>query len=173
MVKFDKDMDLNKVALDMSKLSEVATVEYNQVIKRGYDTTKKAKGLNRATREAIQTLGSQTQTENMKLQWGIGNDGSVVTGAVTGYDVNCVPAWEKCQGDPSIIVAVVDEGVMYNHEDLANNMWINPAETFGSDEDADGNGYAGDKYGYNFVAGMVIFHILKREIRDMRPTWLE
>lgn len=153
VVKFDKDMDLNKVALDMSKLSEVATVEYNQVIKRGYDTTKKAKGLNRATREAIQTLGSQTQTENMKLQWGIGNDGSVVTGAVTGYDVNCVPAWEKCQGDPSIIVAVVDEGVMYNHEDLANNMWINPAETFGSDEDADGNGYAGDKYGYNFVAG--------------------
>lgn len=50
-------------------------------------------------------------------------------------------------------MAVVDEGVMYNHEDLANNMWINPAETFGSDEDADGNGYAGDKYGYNFVAG--------------------
>lgn len=97
MVKFDKDMDLNKVALDMSKLSEVATVEYNQVIKRGYDTTKKAKGLNRATREAIQTLGSQTQTENMKLQWGIGNDGSVVTGAVTGYDVNCVPAWENAR----------------------------------------------------------------------------
>lgn len=71
VVKFDKDMDLNKVALDMSKLSEVATVEYNQVIKRGYDTTKKAKGLNSATREAIQTLGSQTQTENMKLQWGL------------------------------------------------------------------------------------------------------
>lgn len=153
VVKFDKDMDLNKVALDMSKLSEVATVEYNQVIKRGYDTTKKAKGLNSATREAIQTLGSQTQTENMKLQWGIGNDGTVVAGAVTGYDVNCVPAWEKCQGDPSIIVAVVDEGVMYNHEDLVNNMWKNQAETFGSDEDADGNGYAGDKYGYNFVAG--------------------
>ena len=61
VVKFDKDMDLNKVALDMSKLSEVATVEYNQVIKRDYDTTKKAKGLNRATREAIQTLGSQTR----------------------------------------------------------------------------------------------------------------
>lgn len=70
-------------------------------------------------------------------------------------------------------MAVVDEGVMYNHEDLANNMWINPAETFGSDEDADGNGYAGDKYGYNLLQGMVIFHILKREIRDMRPTWLE
>lgn len=43
-MKFDKDMDLNKVALDMSKLSEVATVEYNQVIKRGYDTTKKRRG---------------------------------------------------------------------------------------------------------------------------------
>ena len=63
---------------------------------------------------------------------------------------------------------------MYKHEDLANNMWINPAETFGSDEDADGNGYAGDKYGYNFVCREWSYFIrLKQEIQDMRPTWLE
>ena len=30
-------------------------------------------------------------------------------------------------------------------------MWVNEAETFASKEDADGNGYAGDRYGYNFT----------------------
>lgn len=34
-------------------------------------------------------------------------------------------AWEKCTGDPSIIVAVLDEGVMYTHPDLADNIWVN------------------------------------------------
>lgn len=68
-MKFDKDMDLNKVALDMSKLSEVATVEYDQVIKRGYDTTKKAKGLNSVTKEDF-TIYEQ-QADNMRFQWGL------------------------------------------------------------------------------------------------------
>lgn len=31
---------------------------------------------------------------------------------------NCV------RGDPEIIVAVLDEGVMYTHEDLTANMWV-------------------------------------------------
>lgn len=56
-----------------------------------------------------------------------------------------------CKGDPTIIVAVLDEGVMWNHPDLIGNMWTNEAEEIGSTEDKDGNGYKGDRYGYNFV----------------------
>ena len=41
------------------------------------------------------------------------------------------PHGEFCTGDPSIIVAVMDEGVMYKHEDLAANMWVNQAELNG------------------------------------------
>ena len=70
---------------------------------------------------------------------------------VAGCDVGCENAWEKCTGDPSIIVAVLDEGVMWNHEDLRDNMWVNESEVYCSDEDADGNGYNGDRYGYNFA----------------------
>ena len=80
-------------------------------------------------------------------------------------DVNCEEAWTKCTGDPSIIVAVMDEGVMYDHEDLAANMWTNPNETLGGKEDNDGNGYAGDRHGYNFVTdcGLITYS----DINDM------
>ena len=43
--------------------------------------------------------------------------------------VNALEAWKTCKGDPSIIVAILDEGVMYTHPDLAANMWCNPGES--------------------------------------------
>lgn len=160
LVKFDRDADLKKVAHDMSGLAEVATVQYNRQIKRSYDTSKKPR---MAGNPAVMTRAGVYESFNdpkLSLQWGYSNDGTILNPepgeapgvqAVAGYDVNCKAAWEKCTGDPSIIVAVMDEGVMYCHEDLKANMWTNPQEELGSDEDRDGNGYAGDVHGYNFV----------------------
>ena len=80
----------------------------------------------------------------MKLQWGYINDGTAITAdmeskhgdklvpATPGMDVNCAEAWQLCTGDPTIIVAVLDEGVKYDHPDLAANMWVNEGEVFGS-----------------------------------------
>ena len=94
------------------------------------------------------------------FQWNYNNTGNYAfenqnedypAEATPGCDVDCMNAWQKCTGDPSIIVAVLDEGVMYTHPDLQDNIWVNPNETLGSKMDNDGNGYAGDKYGYNFV----------------------
>lgn len=51
-----------------------------------------------------------------------------------------------------IIVAVVDTGVDYNHEDLKNRMWINSGEVAGNGVDDDGNGYIDDVYGINTLA---------------------
>ena len=69
-----------------------------------------------------------------------------------GADVNLFPAWEITPGRRDIIVAVVDEGVCYEHEDLVDNMWVNEAEANGVEGvDDDGNGYVDDVHGYNFA----------------------
>src|SRR5690606_38602073 len=48
-----------------------------------------------------------------------------------------------------IVVAVVDTGVDYNHEDLKDVMWINPGEIPGNQIDDDNNGYIDDVHGIN------------------------
>jgi subtilisin family serine protease len=58
-------------------------------------------------------------------------------------------AWTKTKGDSSIIVAVVDTGVDYTHNDLKNSMWVNPHEIVNGIDD-DHNGYVDDIYGYDF-----------------------
>ena len=69
-----------------------------------------------------------------------------------GADINLIKAWEKQTGSPNIVVAVIDQGVDVEHEDLAANMWINEAELNGTPgEDSDGNGYIDDVHGFNFV----------------------
>jgi hypothetical protein len=68
-------------------------------------------------------------------------------------DINVKDAWQYCTGDPSIIVAVIDEGVDYTHEDLKANMWVNKGEIADNGIDDDGNGYTDDVHGYNHCAG--------------------
>lgn len=54
-------------------------------------------------------------------------------------------------GSPDVIVAVIDTGVDYNHLDLRNNIWVNPAEIANNGIDDDGNGYVDDIYGWDCV----------------------
>ncbi len=51
----------------------------------------------------------------------------------------------------SIIVAVVDTGVDYKHEDLAAVMWVNKGEVAGNGIDDDNNGYIDDVHGINTI----------------------
>lgn len=53
----------------------------------------------------------------------------------------------------TIIVAVIDGGVDYKHEDLKNVMWHNRGEIPGNKIDDDKNGYVDDVYGWNFIGG--------------------
>ena len=72
--------------------------------------------------------------------------------AVKGADINVVPAWNLTKGNSNVIVAVLDQGVDYEHEDLAANMWVNEAELKGQPGvDDDNNGYIDDIHGYNFI----------------------
>ena len=54
-------------------------------------------------------------------------------------------------GSADVVVAVIDTGVDYNHLDLRNNIWTNPAEIADNGKDDDGNGYVDDIYGWDCV----------------------
>ena len=95
-------------------------------------------------------------------QWHYQNDGSRAN-SIAGSDINLYAAYEKygITGNQDVIVAIVDGGLDYDHEDLAQNMWINEAEMNGTTGvDDDGNGFVDDIYGYNFVSlnGNIIEH---------------
>ena len=81
--------------------------------------------------------------------WGMHNTGQ--SGGTQDADIDAPEAWSVSTGTDTVIVAVIDTGVDYNHEDLAGNMWINEAEYYGTGGfDDDGNGYVDDIYGYDF-----------------------
>lgn len=164
-VKFNKGTDLKTAAERLKQLGEISKVQTNGRIKRAYNTDSKRIYLSdkalqqKPTRSAA---NSEPNDPGFTSQWHYRNLGegnydfenlnNNKVGAKAGCDVNALEAWKTCKGDPSIIVAILDEGVMYTHPDLAANMWCNPGESVqGAQTDGDGNGYEGDLHGYNFV----------------------
>jgi subtilisin family serine protease len=65
--------------------------------------------------------------------------------------INAAAAWDQSTGSTSVIIADIDTGVDRNHPDIANNMWVNTAETPNNGIDDDGNGYVDDYYGWDWV----------------------
>ncbi|EQC51565.1 S8 family peptidase [Bacteriovorax sp. DB6_IX] len=106
------------------------------------------------------SLSSTPTDPYMEVQWGIQNlgnneprrgGGRIPIPGVVGSDINILDVWRNNPGKKDVIVAVVDTGVDYKHEDLKESMWTNQAELNGlRGVDDDGNGYVDDIYGYNF-----------------------
>lgn len=165
-VKFNKGTDLKAAAERLKQLGEISKVQTNGRIKRAYNTDSKRIYLSDKALQQKSTRAAAAEDEpndpGFASQWHYRNLGeghynfenlnNNHVGAKAGCDVNALEAWKTCKGDPSIIVAILDEGVMYTHPDLAANMWCNPGESVqGAQTDGDGNGYEGDLHGYNFV----------------------
>jgi subtilisin family serine protease len=76
-------------------------------------------------------------------QWALANSGQ--RGGKQGADISAMHAWLTTTGTDKVVVAVLDSGVDYTHEDLAPNMWKRPASIpayhdaeLGTVEDEDG-----------------------------------
>lgn len=170
-VKFNQDSNLQEAAERLSKLGEISKIQGNTRIKRISGTSQKRTYVSEAALQvpaATRSTDGRFTDPGYYRQWHYRNTGSndfdnrnnLNNGSEAGCDVGCEAAWQKCTGDPSIIVAVLDEGVMYNHPDLAANMWTNEGEELYAGKDADGNGYKDDKYGYNFVTNSAIISVM-------------
>lgn len=151
LLTFDPDADLESVANRLAAISEVTRVQYNARVKRA-ERCQPIIADDIAAAEATRA-SAPFSDPGLAKQWHYMNDGSLGTKAKAGADINLFEAWKLTTGDPRIIVAVVDEGVMHSHEDLNANMWVNEKELNGNkNSDDDGNGYRDDIYGYNFVS---------------------
>lgn len=59
-------------------------------------------------------------------------------------------AWDVTRGDTSVVIAIVDTGVDWQHADLTANIWRNYKEIPNNGVDDDGNGYKDDVRGWDF-----------------------
>lgn len=154
IVRFSKDCPVEKVAANLSKLGEVSRVEYNCTLKRA--STGTARPLTKAAFAQMSASAKKPffNDPHLGLQWHMVNNGDLgPTKFIAGADIQVEKAWDMCAGDPSVIVAILDEGIDISHPDLVESLWVNEDEVWRSNDDNDGNGYAGDYHGYNFAAG--------------------
>ena len=149
LLSFDKSIDVKSLAQHIAEDERVVKVEFDVLIQRpSYKRVEVSANRPEPTRASNLPFNDP----ELEYMWHYYNDGTISDTAKVGADINVLNAWKYCTGDPSVIVAVLDGGVMYNHKDLADNMWVNTAEKNGkSGVDDDGNGYVDDIYGYNFV----------------------
>jgi len=133
--KLLKGTDANKALENVRALSEVILAEYNFEIKTA--AIDEYKHFDDKTDEEFKKNGHN------KDQWHFHH-----AGIPDGYE-----EMANKGGDPGIIVAVIDTGVDYDHEDLNDNIWTNNGEIPDNGIDDDANGYIDDYYGVNIITG--------------------
>ncbi len=119
---------------------------------------------NLGTMEAIERLRNMPEIEYAEPNWiyqhyATSNDTYFTSGQLWGMSANgnqfgsrANEAWAVNKlGSSTVYIGIIDEGYMFNHEDLIANAGVNPGETAGNGRDDDGNGLIDDVYGWDFA----------------------
>ncbi len=149
LVRFDESASLDKMAERIAAIDGVEVVEFSEYIER---PRVQCAPMPASRPEPTRAVEYPFDDPELPWQWHYYNDGSLSDDAKAGADINLLNAWKYTAGDNRVIVAVIDGGIMAEHRDLADNMWVNEAEKNGlTGVDDDGNGYVDDIHGWNCV----------------------
>lgn len=146
-VTFDENINPHEAQHIFSQTAgvQVATCKTPMVLKEGNGTFQTVKAQSTSRPSAM-----PFNDPRLPNQWHYNNTGSL-SGSKAGADINLFEAWKTTTGNKDVIVAIIDGGIDYTHEDLATNVAVNEAEFNGiAGADDDGNGYIDDIYGWNF-----------------------
>ena len=158
--KYDPSVPTSEMASLLSSCKDIEIIEYSLAAetsdhRRAASPAAGAQSVTRAIADEVRNVPFpfNESERSQQMQWHYNNTGNIFAQtSQLGADANVYAAWQLSTGNPDVIVAVVDQGVKYDHEDLAANMWVNEAELNGTPGvDDDGNGYVDDIYGYNFT----------------------
>lgn len=146
--------DLNPVAAEESETLVLAFVPAD-VTTELVSTLARDPRVRYAEPNYILQIAEQPDDPEWERLWGLHNTGQ--TGGVADADVDAPEGWDVTTGSSNVIVAVIDSGVDYTHEDLADNMWVNPGECPGgtcekNGVDDDENGYVDDFHGIDAIS---------------------
>ena len=142
--------------LGASRLASYEFVGVEALAVPGMDAAEAAARLSQDPRveyaepDYIVSIGRVPDDPRYPEQFGLHNTGQ--TGGLAGSDIGAERAWDLFTGDPGLLIADIDSGCDYDHEDLAANIWTNPGEIAGNGIDDDRNGYVDDVHGYDFYS---------------------
>jgi thermitase len=129
---------LNPEKIIHQKDFSVVVIRNKRDLSTGIESLKKEPLVIAAQPNYMYHISSEPASEPLySSQWSLSNTGqqidnptyinydgsSINNPGKSGYDINIKKAWDVVSDASSIIVAVIDTGVRYNHEDLSGNMW--------------------------------------------------
>lgn len=134
VVKVPKEQNINTVLQELSQLENVKLVELDHI------------------QYGLGKLAYIPNDNFYSRQWSLNNDGTFSeTTAKVGADIKMQQAWDIEKGSSNTIVAIIDTGCRLDHPDLTGRYWVNSSEIPNNGIDDDGNGYADDIVGWDFV----------------------
>ncbi|PCR90064.1 S8 family serine peptidase [Natrinema ejinorense] len=132
-------------------MADEASIQAKENVKRNLmDVNEVQYTEDNVTYQALEAepLGSGTDDETAGAQGGASplytpNDPSFGS-QYAPQQVNCEEAWEETLGDPSVTISIVDQGIQYDHPNLAENMDDSVSNNGDDFVDADGDPYPVD-----------------------------
>jgi len=160
--KFPEDVNTDSIRVELESQPWVEYVEYDRLMhlfNTPNDSLFAWQWGHENTGQTIPIVVRIDGPDNDTIAWVNGTPGA---------DINFRAAYEFAGPRVPVIVGVIDTGSDTEHEDLTDNLWLNPGEIPDNAIDDDHNGYVDDYYGYDFSGDE--FELPNEIIEDSDPT---